>query len=82
MYSIEELANYISLDEIPNAWNNCFEKIKKSYNSDWLKKYDFDFILDYYELDKNFKKRFIDELNLLNNDNKLNFICYIMYYIL
>ena len=48
MYSIEELANYISLDEIPNAWNNCFEEIKKLYNYDWLKKYDFDLILNYY----------------------------------
>ena len=82
MYSIEELANYISLDEIPNAWNNCFEEIKKLYNYDWLKKYDFDLILNYYELDDNFKERFMDELNLLNSDNKLNFICYIMYYIL
>lgn len=82
MYSIEELANYISLEEIPNAWNNCFEEIKQLYNSDWLKKYDFGLILNYYELDDNFKKRFIDELNLLNNDKKLNFICYIMYYIL
>ncbi len=82
MYSIEELANYISLDEIPNAWNNCFEEIKKSYNYDWLKKYYFDLILNYYELDDNFKERFIDQLNLLNSDNKLNLICYIMYYIL
>ncbi len=82
MYSIKELANYISLDEVPDAWNNCFEEIKKSYNSDWLKKYDFGLILNYYELDYNFKERFMDEINLLNSDNKLNLICYIMYYIL
>ena len=82
MYTIKELANYISLEEIPSAWNNCFEKIKKSYKPDWLKKYDFTLILNYYEFDNNFKERFIDELNLLNNDKKLNFICYIMYYIL
>ena len=82
MYSIKKLVNYISLEEIPNAWNNCFEKIKKSYNSDWLKKYDFDLILKYYEFDDNFKERFMNELNLLNNDKNLNFICYIMYYIL
>ena len=82
MYSIEELANYISLEEIPNAWNNCFKEIKKSYNSNWLKKYDFGLILNYYGFDNNFKERFVDELNLLNNDKKLNFICYILYYIL
>ena len=34
MYSIKELANYISLDEVPDAWNNCFEEIKKSYNGE------------------------------------------------
>ena len=55
MYTIKELANYISLEEIPNAWNNCFEKINKSYNLDWLKKYDFDLILNYYEFDDNLK---------------------------
>lgn len=82
MYSIEELANYISLDEIPNAWKNCFEKIKNSYNPDWLEKYDFDLILNYYEFDDSFKERFINEINLLNTDNKLNYICYIMYFIL
>ncbi len=82
MYTIKELANYISLEEIPNAWNNCFEEINKSYHLDWLKKYDFGLILNYYEFDDNFKERFIDELKLLNSDKKLNFICYIMYYIL
>ena len=82
MYTIEELSKYISLEDIPSAWKNCFGKIKKLYNPDWLKKYDFDLILNYYEFDNNFKERFIDELNLLNNDKKLNIICYIIYYIL
>lgn len=82
MYTVDELANYISLEDIPSAWENCFEEIKISYNPDWLKKYDFNLILNYYGFDDYFKKRFINELNLLDNDRRLNIICYIMYYIL
>lgn len=82
MYTVEELANYISLEDIPSAWKNCFAEIKNSYNPNWLEKYDFDQILNYYEFDDSFKERFTNELNSLNNDKKLNFICYIMYYIL
>ena len=82
MYTIEELANYISLDNIPKSWKNCFAEIKKLYTSNWLEKYNFDLILNYYELDDNFKDRFVKEIDLLNKDNKLNIICYIMYYIL
>ncbi len=32
MYTVEELANYISLEDIPSAWKNCFAEIKNSYN--------------------------------------------------
>lgn len=82
MYTIEELANYISLEEIPNSWINCFEEIKKAYNPNWLDDYEFHLILNFYELNDNFKRRFINELNLLNIDKKLNVICFIFYYIL
>lgn len=82
MYSIEELAKYISLESIPSSWANCFEDIKKQYNSNWLDNYDFDFILTYFEFDDSFKERFYEEINVLKQDNKLNLVCFIMYYIL
>lgn len=82
MNKIEMLANYISLNKIPESWINCFEKVNDNYRSDWLDKYDFNKILNYYELDDEFKKRLFRELDDLKHDDKLNFICFIMYYIL
>lgn len=82
MYSIEKLANYISLENIPSSWLNCYEDIKKQYNSNWLDEYDFKLILSYYNFDDKFRKRFEYEIKILKQDNKLNMICFIMYYIL
>ncbi len=82
MYSLYELVKYISLDDIPSSWKNCYEDITKKYYDNWLDKYNFDLILSYYEFDDNFKERFFKEINLLKKASKLNFICYIMYYIL
>lgn len=82
MYSIDELAKYISLEDIPYSWINCYEYIKKQYNCRWLDNYDFNLILSYYEFNNNFKERFYKELRILKQDNKLNVICFIMYYIL
>lgn len=82
MYPLYELANYISLENIPSSWQNCYEDIKKKYHSDWLNKYDFKLILSYYGFDNDFKKRLEKELKILKQDNRLNVICFIMYYIL
>lgn len=82
MNEVNILADYISLDKTPKSWLNCFGDIKGNYRSDWLEKYDFDNILNYYGLDNEFKKRLFKELDLLKQDEKLNFICFIMHYIL
>lgn len=82
MYSIEELANYISLKDIPSSWVNCYEDIKIQYNPSWLDEYDFKLILSYYNFDNKFRNRFDNEVRILKQNNKLNMICFIMYYIL
>ena len=82
MNKVNVLANYISLDEPPKSWINCIDVIKDNYRNDWLDKYDFNNILNYYGLDDKFKKRLFIELNNLKCDERLNFICFIMYYIL
>lgn len=82
MNEVDILANYISLDKAPKSWINCIDVIKNNYRNDWLDKYDFNNILNYYGLDDKFKKRLFIELDNLNCDEKLNFICFIMYYIL
>lgn len=82
MYPLDELANYISLENIPSSWINCYEDIKKQYHADWLNKYNFKSILSYYGFDNEFKKRLEEEIEILKQDNRLNTICFIMYYIL
>lgn len=82
MYSLKKLAHYVSLEEIPSSWKNCFEDIKKKYNLNWLDDYNFDEIISYYGFDKHFKERIFKEISILKQDNMLNFICFIMYYIL
>lgn len=82
MFDIEELANYISLEDIPSSWQNCYEDIERKYYINWLDDYDFELILAYYNFDDKFTKRFGEEIKVLKQDNKLNMICFIMYYIL
>lgn len=82
MYTVEELANYISFEEIPKSWFSCYENVKNSYKLNWLDSYDFKKILSFYELDDSFKERFLEEINVLKKDNKLNQVCFILYYIL
>ena len=82
MYSLDELANYISLEEIPNSWKNCYKEIAKQYNHKWLDSYNFDSVLSFYRFDDNFRERFFKEISFLKQDDKLNLICFIIYYIL
>ncbi len=82
MYRILDLTNYISLESVPSSFLNCYEEIKKEYHSNWLNEYDFPKILAYYKLDSSFQKRFYEEIELLKQDDRLNIICFIMYYIL
>lgn len=82
MYSLDELANYISLEEIPNSWKNCYKEIAKQYNQKWLDSYNFDSVLSFYRFDDNFRERFFKEISFLKQDDKLNLICFIIYYIL
>lgn len=82
MYNLDELARYISLEDIPSSWINCYEEIKKQYNSNWLDNYDFNLILSYYGFDHNFMERINKELEALKQDEKLNIVCFIIYYIL
>lgn len=48
---IDLLTDYISINQIPSSWIDCFDEIKKTYFPTWLNKYSFDEILSYYEFD-------------------------------
>lgn len=79
---IDNLLKYINFDGKPESWYNLAHDIDTSYNLNWLDNYDFEKIIEFYAFDKSFKARIYQELDLLKRDNKLNYICYIMYYIL
>ena len=61
MNEVNILADYISLDKVPKSWLDCFYVIKDNYRSNWLEKYDFDNILNYYDLDNEFRKRLFNK---------------------
>lgn len=82
MKDVESLLKYIDFDGKPSSWYNLIDEIYENYNLNWLEKYNFDEIFEFYNFDKSFKTRLYKELDLLKRDNKLNYICYIMYYIL
>lgn len=79
---IKFLADYISMESVPSSWTRLFDEINAAYKPLWLKDFDFDFMLSHYGFDETFKKRFMKELSLLRRDYSLNFICFMMHYIL
>lgn len=82
MFSKDELMQYISFYDMTKAFSHCSEDIFCRYQKDWLDEYDFSEILNYYSFDDSFKERFFREIKLLKQDDKLNYICFIFYYIL
>ncbi len=80
--NIDSLLQYINFEDKPTSWYNLAYEIEKNYNSNFLDKYDFDEILKFYGFDTDFKIRVYQELDILRKDINLNYICYIMYYIL
>lgn len=79
---IDSLLKYINFDGKPASWYNLAHDIDTNYNLNWLDDFNFEKILEFYDFDKTFRERLYQELYILKIDNKLNYICYIMYYIL
>lgn len=78
----ETLADYISLSTVPQAWRNCWQECQSKYQKDWLDQYDFTEIADFYQLDRRLQDRLTSEIKQLQRDEKLNFLCYLLYYLL
>jgi len=77
---INSLGEYINVVSIPNDWAEYYEEALKNFDRNWLK-IDFKEMFLFYELDEEFRKRFLDEINVLNNDVNLNFLVYLWYYL-
>lgn len=82
MLNIEELANYINVDNIPNDWILHYDEAIETFNDNWLSDIEFNNIINFYEFDDSFKNKFKDLWVLVNNDINLNFLVYLWYYIL
>lgn len=82
---MDELAQYIGLDNTPDSWKIVFKKIKNNIYQrvKWLdKKYALD-VLKYYKLDDvDFIKQYLETIDMINSDIYLKVLCYLWHYIL
>lgn len=67
--------------EVPDDWINYYNIALESFDKNWLN-INFEEIFNFYNLDENFRKRFLEEIQVLNNDINLNFLVYLWYYII
>lgn len=82
---ISELAKYIGLENAPQSWNIAFEKIKNNIPKKikWLDKEYAEEVLNYYKLENiNFRKKYIETIDMLNSNIYLKVLCYLWHYIL
>ena len=67
--------------EVPDDWINYYNKALESFDKNWLN-INFEEIFNFYNLDENFRKRFLEEIEVLKNDINLNFLVYLWHYII
>lgn len=79
--NIKNLASYINVNNIPLEWKIYYDVALESFDKDWIL-IDFNEIFDFYNLDANFRKRFLEEIEVLKNDINLNFLVYLWHYII
>lgn len=82
---VEDLANYINMESIPNSWRVAFDEISNEIPEkiDWLDIEKSKEILDFYELkEQNYRKQYLETVQMVNNDEVLKNIVYLWHYIL
>lgn len=77
---IYSLSNYIGVEDIPNDWIKYYSSAKDTFNKDWLN-INFEEIIKFYDLNNDFKKLVLDEVEVLKKDVNLNFLAYLWYFI-
>lgn len=82
MLTAEKLAKYISLSEVPEAWEKYWEKCRAKYRNDWLEQYDWDEIINYYDLDETIAQRIKEANTELRQDEILNYLGYLLHYVI
>lgn len=82
MDNLENLQKYINIEYVPKSWSLCYQNALTYFRKDWLLGFDFKAICNFYNLPNSFTTSLLETVNLLKSDDKLNFICYLFYYIL
>ena len=84
-YSLETLANYINMDNIPKSWENCYIKSLETYPyMDWLNIKFIQDAINFYNLvdEKDYIEKIYNAIIQINNDKKLKIIANLFHYIL
>ncbi len=81
LLDIKDLGLYVNINNIPEDWIVYDGEARKSFKKEWLD-VDFEEILDFYELDDNFKESFYKELEIVKHDINLNYLVYLWYFII
>lgn len=82
MLSINELAKYIDVDDIPQDWFNYYDEALKKFDVNWLNNREYLSVISYYQLEQEFLTVLKDVWNMVTSDINLNFLVYLWYYIL
>lgn len=78
---IKSLGEYIGIEIIPEDWAKYYDDALDSFDKDWIAM-DFNEMFDFYELDEDFRNRFLKEIEMLKKDIDLNFLVYLWYFIM
>jgi len=79
--SIISLCQYINVGYVPEEWAKYYNEALSHFDKNWLCR-DFKEMFNFYGFDEQFKKRFREEIDVLNRDIKLNILVYLWYFIL
>lgn len=82
MDKLETLQHYIDMDYIPKSWSLCYQDALNTFKKNWFLDFDFKSICSFYNLPNDFIISLLETIDLLKNDDNLNFLCYFFYYIL
>lgn len=75
------MGEYINIDDVPVDWITYYDVALNSFDKKWID-IDFKDMFDFYELDIEFRKRFLKEIEILKKDINLNFLVYLWYFIM
>lgn len=78
MRTPDTLARAIGM-EAPASWHRRWDAVAATYDPNWLQTMDWEAVFAAYQLDQPFIDRFLRELDVLRQDDDLNFLCWLLH---